>query len=72
MKVGRKEYFLTAQTLSEDKTEIREARPEEELLRVTGGVSNDGSEVVFLAYSSGGQLCLENYLSHSFQQTYCL
>lgn len=27
VKVGRNEYFLTAQTLSEDKMEIREARP---------------------------------------------
>jgi hypothetical protein len=27
IKVGRKEYFLSPQTLSEDKTEIRETRP---------------------------------------------
>lgn len=71
-KVGKKEYFLSAQTLLEDKTEIREARPEEEFLRVAGGVRSDGVEVVYLAYTSAGQLCIENYQSYNFLKTYCV
>lgn len=71
-KAGKKEYFLSAQSLSEDKTEIREAKPEEEFLRLAGGVKSDGAEVVYLAYSTNGQLCIENYQSFNFIKTYCV
>jgi hypothetical protein len=51
---------------------IREAKPEEEFLRLASGVKADGSEVVFLAYGLGSQLCVENYQSHNFINTYCV
>jgi hypothetical protein len=39
---------------------------------VAGGVRSDGVEVVYLAYSSAGQLCIENYQSYNFLKTYCV
>ena len=65
-KVGKKEYLLSASTLAEDKIIIREAKEGEEFLKVAGGVTSDGLETVFLAYSTGLQICLENYHSFNF------
>lgn len=71
-KTGKKEYFLTPQTLTEDKTVVREAKAGEEFLSVTGGVGAIDTEVIFLAYSNGNQLCVENYRNFNFINLYCL